>query len=1310
LEGIGFDIMPHHKTPSGIIRSIKECIDQGRGIVPLIGSGMSAASGIPAGQDYKAYLFYCLARVFGTDGTNRKRKDNKKGPTRWDPSTLRWPDYSEVPVYDDIKKTMLQWSIATINKIAEDHYDEAEWEAIGAVADWRAMLDLLSRLSLQGDKDKKGSPIRTKTVVLKNPDHSIIDSFFVNLTKGKQPNSSHLLLAHLADILRLKIILTTNFDNLIENAFQTFVNPVTVFDVHMDASLPDADFVRAQRSVVKMHGGRYGLRADFSLDKYPTNDDVEKFVAYLSFYRNKNYPPLIDNERNLLVMGISPETKRIIALICRAMTKLKNLEVYWICHSDKDAGRTRREFEQVFKGLVRSGESNIKDKKEIRKYLGTHLLTTPVSDLSLFLLELYQTIFLSLPPAGVQFPSVWLFPPKPPKNEMVYPETEEKVEELKRDITGKNKKGYTIHREAPLGLIASKVFYELSSEYHCIWINLERPFNEIDLVFTLIESIARKTGLQNIVPAYSNSHGKTKIPKEMIMQFDRVLKYSKLKLVIFIDTRDISKNQNDCLHKIEDTLRSLRRSHITYILLGKPKKTTPTPVENEQDVAKKILDRKYQMEICNSIKSKLDDRNVPRYGVDIKDFYRFVLSLTLVQHTSYLSLLHSRAFIKAPYPLSIAHTIDEDNDKRRFDLADVFLDILRERNAIRYDEGHFVFMPRPIREAISTRLRSTSLKKDLSRIEAECHQGIADWYMKLYRASGDMQAVIDSLHHRLQCFQSAVKIKDVDDKFRFMFTSLVETELAIKFARNTVFSSHTIMPTHSFEDIDKEIKKCEEDCGSVGPKANIEWRISKLRNISAGLKDIRNKYDCCIGLIGVKGSNSAGNANCREENEHLLNSIRGCEELKYSKSKGNDDLEEAIRRIHTRNHVDADTLFNSMFGEIKFPIHKLRNEKGPDKIRRVVRKWVVKILNKAQKNLHPKEEPKYKLDSALNISQDLFKFIVKVFRRYQTLELYRAQIKRFASKNGGQGNLKNAEKIYIYATEIMRYITDNNFVNDENASLRSGTGIILSRMRRHREAYRRYNEAYGYLNFGGCPNEPLKYAIIDLSRGMTFLSQIEQKLYNSKASSAGTVPKESAKGLPTSLKRQIGMLYDAIASVDRGESRMKDNVDTWLQCWVLELQLNLCVEIVKLREEIHSEWKKKRPGLAYEKNDKYDLFGHCRECEFCGNRFMTNLEKGLEIAGNDVLRIARYFGLLFEYKKALPMYFHNKDFKKRINKACYFGKQRLDELLHPKDEKKTPKTKVSEEVKEYAEEVLQKLRKTGRRANKEHPSEIATVG
>ena len=121
--------------------------------------------------------------------------------------------------------------------------------AIGAMANWQSALDFLTRV-LRSDQGQ---------LTLTPADSRVRDSFFTHLTRGHEPNAADLMLAHLAYPLRIQTVLTTNFDDLLEQAFARLQFPLTTFDVHEQAALPDAGLVLVQPSIVKLHGARFGL-------------------------------------------------------------------------------------------------------------------------------------------------------------------------------------------------------------------------------------------------------------------------------------------------------------------------------------------------------------------------------------------------------------------------------------------------------------------------------------------------------------------------------------------------------------------------------------------------------------------------------------------------------------------------------------------------------------------------------------------------------------------------------------------------------------------------------------------------------------------------------------------------------------------------------------------------------------------------------------------------------------------------------------------------------------------------------------------
>ena len=1115
-----------------VITPIKTSIESGYGIVPLIGSGMSAASGIPAGSDYHGYLFYCLSRVF---------------LLKWDPCSLRWPDYEDVPVYDDLKEEMLNWSVKMIEearKIKDEDDDKertAIWQAAGAVSDWRAMLDLLSRLSL-GERKEDGS----HHVIIKYPDHRIIDSFFVNLTKGKRPNSAHYLLAHMSDILRIKILLTTNFDNLIENTYQALVNPVAVFDVHMDSSLPDAEFTRAQRSVVKMHGGRYGLRADFSLDKYPNTLDVEKFVDYLSYNKNNHGKSLEGHQRNLLVMGIAYDSFRMIALICKAVQKRPELQVFWVCYNDDDINKVKDAFKITIKNLNVESE-NLLGYEEFEE---KNLIICVTPDLSLFLLELYQTLFLSVPPAGVQFNTIWPFPPKsgvPVPNCRINGEISNLEEKIK-EKDAKNIWAYSCKNG--LISIASEAFYKLRINYNCIWMNLDESYTYEDFQYFIIESLIKKTGRVNLLPTLIDKNS----------QIKRVLNSSRRKFIFFINCLEI-KNDSE-LSKIIDFANSLNnQQNIIFIFLG-----NRNILENKDDVTIKEYD--VTIKQFKFIEPKVTE------NISKDEYFRFAISLSLIRHTAYLSLLISWSFIKAPNPLK-SETDDsiDDNDSIRFEKAKTFLKWLRECNAIQDDDGYFVYMPPKIRDEIRKIIKTYYERDDdFNKIKAESFQGIADWYMKLFRASGDIQASLESIYHRIQCYKINIE--------RFKYTSLNEAYLTVELIKQTINTSfHSITLKHVFNEIINEIK-------NIGIDDGFGDTLNKIKN---ELEYIVSEY--CENILQNGKDNDKANANDKILIYNL--STNATSEVRFDIKEAAKLLEQVKQKIHYRDYDEANKLIIEILEINEISFSEIIEKDDSEEIRKSAYLWVI-------------EKQKYTED----VYQKIYKYVIEVLRQLQFLKLYCSY---FEVGDNKEKFLKDAEKIYLISTEIMRYINDNEFLNRENAFLRSSIGIVLSNMNRHHEAYRKYNEAYGYLNFGVRPDEPLKFAIIDLRRGETFLCKLDKQKINIDK---GENEEEKRKKL---IKR-FGVIYDAIASIDRGEYRMKGYTihARWL-AWMYELQLQLCVEIVKFRTILNENLN---PGQG---TKKYDFSSHCRDCEMCGKRFIKNLENGIDVAGEDILRYTRYY-------------------------------------------------------------------------------------
>jgi hypothetical protein len=245
---------------------------------------------------------------------------------------------------------------------------------IRALYDWRETIHFLSMLRVEEGRLSLGESVQ-----------SVKDGFNSHITGGRSPNLGHKMLAHLSEPLRIRLVLTTNFDELIEKAFERYSSPIEVIPVSIKAGLPDFNTVHAQNCIVKLHGARLDTRADMSLDDDPSVEDKQHFADYLGIPATRNTSAkLPGNARRLLVVGFSGSDPRIIQLIKFALDAdhSRELVVYWICFNDADIARCKRLFpppyEQSFRFVVDSRPD-------------------------LLCYELYQRVFLCLPQGGLTY-------------------------------------------------------------------------------------------------------------------------------------------------------------------------------------------------------------------------------------------------------------------------------------------------------------------------------------------------------------------------------------------------------------------------------------------------------------------------------------------------------------------------------------------------------------------------------------------------------------------------------------------------------------------------------------------------------------------------------------------------------------------------------------------------------------------------------------------------------------------------------------------------------------------------------------------
>jgi hypothetical protein len=234
---------------------------------------------------------------------------------------------------------------------------------------------------------------------------------------------------------------------------------------------------------------------------------------------------------------------------------------------------------------------------------------------------------------------------------------------------------------------------------------------------------------------------------------------------------------------------------------------------------------------------------------------------------------------------------------------------------------------------------------------------------------------------------------------------------------------------------------------------------------------------------------------------------------------------------------------------------------------------------------------------------------VRILRRYHGLCLLRAQLyERLGKEDLRREVLMRAEALYICATELMRNIDDVRFVQNENAYLRANQGLALSWMNRPREAHRRYNEAYGYLNQMLTPPMSLRFATIDARRTETFLACL-RRLNRGSTGWSGVVPE--------STQFQVrGFLHDAIGAIERASYKSVDLPYPRWHGYLAELTMEVCCEI------------------ARQGHDAEELYARARDRSGYGEWFYTCFEAGFHAAGQDLVRLRRFVELADDFRGA----------------------------------------------------------------------------
>lgn len=351
--------------------------------------------------------------------------------------------------------------------------------AIRSLYDWRATLRFLSELRrVEGDR-----------LTLVEPDAAIIDGFNVHITRDRRPNLIHTMLAHLAEPARIRVLLTTNFDTLIEDAFAQQRRRLEAISVSIRGELPDPEIVHSRDTVVKLHGTFTETRADFSLDESPPLRERRRFFDYVRGGPPQDGHDLRDAKEGrfspsqLLVAGYSGSDKRCVELMKFVLDGDPEACLFWVCNSERDEAWLSALFTEAgYRGRV---------------------IATTTARFDLLLYEFHQHLCLSLPPDGSAYPgSYQIKDSTPPEHSFRPPREAATLSAAAAQIVDELARCGLLVVDGPSGISQpiGDAFRHLTRRagFNGVWLELEDYPNSESVACEVFQIIASKRGIAHL--------------------------------------------------------------------------------------------------------------------------------------------------------------------------------------------------------------------------------------------------------------------------------------------------------------------------------------------------------------------------------------------------------------------------------------------------------------------------------------------------------------------------------------------------------------------------------------------------------------------------------------------------------------------------------------------------------------------------------------------------------------------------------------------------------------------------------------------
>jgi hypothetical protein len=294
-----------------------------RPVVLLLGAGVSVDAGIPLASQLKEYLTQIHQMVREEGFTNaRQYVEELRWPSRHDLRVdllLKGTERSLLTVMPQAERVATQAAMlsemrrnapmlaASLNEIFGQldpaAYNRGELQRLyGSVADLAQSL---------GRRSPRNIAYRSLLFHLCDRNQTTIDACLDHFMRDRSPATPHQFLYFLTQSLNCRVILTTNFDQLLEMAFAGEGLLPRVYEVHGEGSIPSGQLLLSQPlSIVKLHGGAHQLRTGFDLDDPLSPAALSTFAdLFRQLQPAGGDPPLI------VALGYSGSDRRVMDIV-----------------------------------------------------------------------------------------------------------------------------------------------------------------------------------------------------------------------------------------------------------------------------------------------------------------------------------------------------------------------------------------------------------------------------------------------------------------------------------------------------------------------------------------------------------------------------------------------------------------------------------------------------------------------------------------------------------------------------------------------------------------------------------------------------------------------------------------------------------------------------------------------------------------------------------------------------------------------------------------------------------------------------------